>query len=427
MIQLTLKLRRSRWNAPIRTAIAVSFAVVAFTSPAAQAQQYRILHNFTGGADGQVPVGGLAIDSTGSIYGVTHGQEGTHGTVYQLKPHNGNWVLNTLYTFTGGNDGSTPVTVVLGPDGALYGSTAAGGQGDVGVIFRLQPPPTSCRTTSCPWNETVLYAFMPGGIDAANPAGQLTFDASGAIYGTTEAGGGDLSCFGIGCGAIFKLTPSGGQWTESVLYGFQQSGTAGWMPLSGVVLDSSGNLYGTAFDGPGSDCGGFGCGTVYELTSSGNNQTLYRFELDGGIGGTNPQAGVTFDDFGNLLGATIRLGSQRGGTVFELSSSGRGRNFSVLESLYSNGGYGPVWDLTMDQSGNFYGTTESDGPNQDGFLFKLTPTDGGYQYTDLYSFQGGNDGSGPEGGVVVDAAGNVYGTTAFGGSDSRGTIWEFTP
>jgi len=430
MIQLNFSLRLSRLHrtAAMRAAITVLSGVVICASPTLYAQQYSVLHSFTGGADGSIPLGGMAIDATGTIYGVTNGELGSHGTVYRLNPHNGGFVLNTLYTFTGGNDGSTPVTVIIGPDGALYGSTGGGGQSGLGVIFRLQPPPTFCATVSCPWTETVLYNFMPGGIDAAYPAGQLAFDASGALYGTGESGGGDLTCGpNLGCGAIFKLTRSGNQWTESVLYGFQQNGVAGYLPLSGVTLDASGNLYGTtAAGGPNTGCtNGYGCGTAYELTASGSIKALYGF--NGSTSGGKPLAGLTFDHSGNLLGATFEGGSQLGGTVFELSPAGNNWNFNLVYSLYSNGGYGPFWNLTMDPAGNFYGTTSTDGPAQAGNVFQLTPTDGGWQYNDIHNFQQDNNGWDPEGGVVVDAAGNVYGTTAFGGSDSRGTIWEITP
>ena len=429
MIRLNLNLHRPRWNVRAAcVAATICFALVAFTSLAAYAQQYRVLHSFSNGADGAIPLGGMAIDATGTIYGVTHGELGTVGTVFRVKPHNGSWIFETLYTFSGGADGSTPATVVFGPDGALYGSTQSGGQGEGGVIFRLRPPPTPCKAVLCPWTETVLYSFVPDGVDASTPAGQLTFDASGAIYGTTLSGGGDPSCDG-GCGAVFKLTPSGGHWTESVVYGFQRSGAAGWVPYSGVIVDSSGNLYGTTYDGPGTGCGGFGCGTVYELTPSGsgwNEQTLHRFQ--GSADGAQPIAGVVFDRSGNLLGATSEAGSGAGGTLFEISPSGGNRNFTLLQSLPSDNGSpcGPPWSLTMDQAGNFYGVTGCD-TAPGGNAFKLTPSQGGWQYTDLHDFPEGNGGWDPWGGVVIDAAGNVYGTTEFGGNYSRGTVWEITP
>src|SRR5262249_20111577 len=161
--------------------------------------------------------------------------------------------------------------------------------------------------------------------------------------GTTETGGGDPTCYARGgCGTVFKLTHSGGQWTESVLYGFTRNGPAGWIPLGGVVLDASGNIYGTSNIGAGG-CGGKGRGAVWELSFSGsqwNIQTLHSFQS--GLGGANPFAGVTFDTSGNLLGATADAGSSGGGTLFELSPTGSGWDFNLLYSFFGNGGLGPL-------------------------------------------------------------------------------------
>ena len=424
--------RLSGVRASIALAILLACAFLLSASTLVRAQQYSIIHNFTAGSDGFGPAGGMAIDSTGTIYGVTQANSLT-GTVYQLKPHNGSWVLNTLYTFTGGTDGGDPQTIIIGPDGALYGSAGYGGPGDCpfgdnlgcGYIFRLRPPATPCRTVSCPWTKTILYTFTGAGQDGAFPVGQIAFDAAGSLYGATSAGGGDLSCErGYGCGAIFKLTPSGGQWTESILYSFRLDGAAGWLPQAGVTLDAAGNLYGTTYDGPGTICGGYGCGTVYELTPSGSIQTLYRFE--GGDDGAQPTAGVTFDNSGDLFGTTSELGSQLGGTIFELIPGGSWR-LSVLYSFYSDGGYGPLWNMTWDGVSNFYGTTSDDGISQTGNVFQLARTNAGWQYTDLHDFLGGNDGAVPEGGVVVDATGNIYGSARFNGPSSHGVIWMITP
>ena len=416
----------------LRASIRIMAAVFALTIsavPALHAQLYRVLHNFSNQGDGAVPAGGVAIDATGTIYGVSRGDGETFGTVYRLQPHNGSYIFETLYTFTGGADGSSPQTVVLGPDGALYGSARYNGQGNAGVIFRVRPPATPCQTVLCPWKQTVIYSFRSDGVDAAAPTGQLTFDASGAIYGAASGGGGDPSCGG-GCGAIYKLTPSGGQWTESVVYGFQRSGAAGFAPLSGVILDSAGNLYGTTYDGPGTGCNGYGCGTVYELTPSASGwteQTLYRFNTY--ANGLHPLAGLTFDTSGDLIGATSDGGSDSAGTVFQLSQTGGGgMSFSLLESFSNPNGdpCGPPWNLTMDQSGNLYGVTACDTAGN-GNLFKLTRGQGTWQYTDLYDFRGGILGWYPWCGLVLDAAGKIYGSTEFGGTFSHGTVWQFTP
>lgn len=406
----------------------------------AQAQTYTVLHNFSGGGDGADPAGGLTIDSGGNLYGVTELGALGYGTVYKLK--HGTWLLTTLYKFTGGPDGAYPNGVVFGLNGTLYGNAHGGGlqrcYGDsgnpgCGVVFNLRPPAATCRSTSCPWTETLLYSFMPGGVDAANPTGDPIFDQSGVLYGTTEFGGGVNCNSGAGCGTVFQLVNSGGHWTETLLYSFTNDGINGYRTYAGVVFDLSGNLYGTNYYGPGTGCpngsGDLGCGTVYELTPSGSGWTqtpLYVFPQDGSNGG-HPVAGVIFDSSGNLYGATAEYGGGGGGTVFQLTPSGGTWNFNLLKSFSGGSLCGPQWNLTMDQAGNLYGTTYCDGPNAFGNVFKLTPFNGGWTYSDLYDFTGGSDGGHPNGGLVLDPNGNIYGTASTGGTNGVGVVWEITP
>jgi uncharacterized repeat protein (TIGR03803 family) len=196
---------------------------------------HLILYCFTSGSDGSDPVGVLAFDSRGNIYGAT-GQGGSAnlGAVYRLTPGGVlGWTETVLYSFQGGSDGANPAAgVILDDAGNIYGTTSQGGSSGKGTVFKLTPQSNGT------WSETVLYSFQ-GGNDASSPNSSLSFDAAGDLYGT--AGGGAYNQ-----GTIFKLTPSnGGQWTERVVYAFT-GGLDGGQPSGGITFDASGNLYGTA-------------------------------------------------------------------------------------------------------------------------------------------------------------------------------------
>lgn len=386
---------------------------VVLIPPSAQAQTYKVLHNFTG-ADGENPSAGLTMDRAGNLYGTTiYGGAAASGTVFKLSHSGSSWVLNTLYSFTGGDDGGYPqARVIIGSDGSLYGTTSAGGYQGYGAVFNLRPQPSACKTALCPWSETVLYRFQ-GGSDGGVPTyGDLTFDAAGNIYGTT-LNGGLQSCNGATCGVVFKLTHSGGSWTESVLYSFT-GGNDGGNPYSGVIFDSAGDLYGTAYLG-----GASSLGTVYQLIPSGSGWTEKTL-TDFSGGGGSPIGGLTFDAQSNLYGTGFV-----GGTVFELMPSGGSWIYSLL---YVFGGFdGPFGSLTLDGAGNLYGTNATGGAYDLGFVFKLTPSNGRWTLTDLYDFTGGNDGGFPVSNAILDAKGNLYGTTFLGGTDNLGVVWEIAP
>lgn len=396
-------------------------AVVAL--PAAHAQTLTMLYNFTGRTDGGYPVAGLTMDRLGNLYGTasyggnTGGSPcygGGCGTVFKLEHIGSSWMLNRLYAFSG-PDGYVPqARVVFGPAGNLYGTTTYGGQSGAGVVFRLQPPAAACKTALCPWTETVLYSFS-GGTDGANPTyGDLVFDQAGNIYGTTPAGG-DPTCK---CGVVYELSPSNGGWTETVLHTFHERNGEGLYPYAGVVFDPTGNLYGTTVSSFSRY--GYGAGTIYELTPSQGGwieNLLYVFteEKDG----NEPYGGLIFDSSGNLYGVTSCL---TGGpcTVYELSPSNGGWTFSVLYTFNGNDVYeGSLAALTMDPAGNLYGTLAL--ANQ--AVFRLTPSGGQWTLTGFNfpgeGFQMGN--------VILDASGNVYTTAADGGNDSKGSVIEITP
>lgn len=168
------------------------FSVITFAAQSGQAQTFTVLHTFTGGDDGGTPYAGVTIGGSGTLYGTTYygGMDGD-GVVFELSCRASSWTLNPLHSFAGyPSDGSRPwAGVVIGPNGAIYGTTYGGGNANDGTVFELRPPPTACLTALCPWNETVLHSFQ-GWSDGAYPGyGNLIFDQAGNIYGTTSGGG----------------------------------------------------------------------------------------------------------------------------------------------------------------------------------------------------------------------------------------------
>jgi uncharacterized repeat protein (TIGR03803 family) len=414
-------------------ALALICALIMVAAQSAQAQTYSVLHSFSGLGDGDYPYAGLSIDRGGNLYGTAfYGGPGGScgmgcGTAFRLAQENSGWLFSQLYGFRGVNDGGNPYArVVVGPDGSLYGTTYGGGggscEGGCGTVFNLRPPQHATANTLGNWTETVLYRFT-GGSDGSMPAGaDLTFDAAGNIYGTTTAGG-TGNCQG-GCGTVYKLTQSGGGWTESVLHSFITEGGDGLRPWGGVIFDQSGNLYGTTNNGGTHDI----YGTVYRLTPSGSGWTesiLYNFQ--GASDGKYPYSGLIFDQAGNLYGTTCCGGTTGGGTAFELLRSSNWA-FSLV---YSFTGSGPFASLSMDAAGDLYGTTNEGGVSNFGAVFKLTPSENGWTYTSLYDFcpSGGPcpDGSFPLSTVVFDSEGNLYGTTSNGGMYDGGTAWKIIP
>jgi hypothetical protein len=264
-------------------------AMTLFTMKPAAAQTYTVLHVFTGAADGGTPKAGLTIDGRGNLYGTSSagGNTGSNchlisqnngcGTVFKISPAGSGSVFTSLYRFTGQADGAPPSSrVVFGPDGSLYGTALYAGDDSCalgsgcGVVYKLSPPSSFCRTVQCAWRERPIFTFQNYQTQGENPSGDLIFDSSGNIYGTTITGGNP--CYV--CGTVFELTPSsGGGWTETVIYSFP--GTTVYGPKSGVI-QLNGNLYGTATKG-GSD------GGVFALLSSGSTwteQDLYEFSFD---------------------------------------------------------------------------------------------------------------------------------------------------
>ena len=411
---------------PCRIALLFCFTLsLAVLANTAQAQTFSVLHNFTAGADGLGPEASITVGPGGVLYG-TAGGGGTYdnGTVFKLKQVNSDWVFSTLYEFTGGSDGGHPIGgVVIGPGGALYGTTQVGGADDDGVVYALTPPATFCRSLTCYWDETLLHTFT-GVPDGINPwVENLVFDSAGNIYGTTGNGG------EYDQGTVFELTPSGGGYTESILHNFG-NGYDGKYADAGVVLDAAGNVYGTTSSGgTGQGCD-FGCGTAYQLTPSGGSwqeNILVSFDygqanLEGGI---YPYSPLVFDSAGNLYGTTIYSGQiYLDGIVFKLAPSGGGYTPSLSYAFPSS--CQPYGGVTMDSAGNFFGVCTVTAGS--GSVFELTNCSQSCVMIDLHDFSG-RDGYMPYGAPTLDANGNLYGTTESGGTSRNcqlgcGTVWE---
>jgi uncharacterized repeat protein (TIGR03803 family) len=381
-----------------------------------QAQSFQVLYNFTGGFDGAIASSSLAIDNAGNLYGSTEGGGVGYGTIFELKKVNSSWVLVPKYAFTGTPDGRIPMySVIFGPDGTLYGSTYNGGSSDFGTLFRLRPSPNPCHSALCTWNKSLIFQFS--GSNGGSPVGGLVFDSNRDIIGTSYVGGG-----GCGSGTVYKLTTSGGSYSETVLHAYDCSiGGDGQWPMGGVTLDDHGNIYGVTSAG-----GQYGFGTIFRLVPSGSSwveQILYSFT--NGSDGNAPSGGLIFDHAGNLYGTTYKGGANGGGTVFELSPVGGGWTLNTLYSLSGFGGsYGSV---VMDSGGNIYGATYQDGIYGAGSVFKLQHGTGGWSYESLHDFTSGRDGGTIVGGITLDSQGNIYGATQNGGTSFSGVIFKITP
>ncbi len=310
--------------------------------------------------------------------------------------------------------------VIFDKSGNLYGVTSSGGVNGMGTVYELSP------TASGSWTAKVLHTFGQG-TDGQTPTGNLIMDSAGNLYGTTTYGGtGTCATTPVGCGTVFELIPgAGGVWTEKRLHSFK--GTDGNYPQSGVIIDASGNLYGTTQNG-----GAFGStftgGTAFELKLKAGTWGESVLRSFGSAGdGQFLFAGLTLDASGNLYGTTGSGGAVGSGIVFELVHGASGWTENILYS-FTDGGE-PFGNLIFDGSGNIYGTTAFGGPYGAGSTFELMPAGGGtYTESTLFNFQqNGFDGSETHGAVVMGASGNLYGTAEFGGIGGGGVVYELTP
>ena len=318
--------------------------------------------------------------------------------------------FKVVYSFTGTKDGGLPETqLVLDKFGNAYGSTAAGG--NPGCLYDL-----GCGTVfkvSPTGKETVLHRFT-GGTDGAGPYyTAMIRDAEGNLYGNTFYGGNPTCNYegAVGCGVIFKLDRHG---RYTVLHSFT-GGKDGADPEAGMVLDSVGNLYGTTYLGGSGSCNGSGCGVVFKLDRNGHETVLYRFT--GSTDGAFP-ADTTLirDSAGNIFGTTYGPVNSNYGTVFKLDTTGR----ETTLHAFSGGADGRYpTGLIRDVSGKLYGTTLEGGRFGYGTVFVLDQTG---RETVLYSFHGKGDGFYPLGDLVQDQVGNLYGVTRYGGDLPCNTV-----
>jgi len=394
-------------RASLPAVVIVCAGLLLAANPAA-GQAFTVLHAFSVEQSEQ-PSAGLAIDGSGALYGTTTytNAGGEDGQAFKMKQHGSGWLFTPLSNFPilGNIDPRGPLLVA--PDGALFGTLYFNyGCEFCGGVFQLYPPPTVPRTVLQLWNGQTLHDFS-GGSDGGNPSGALLRDQSGNLFGTTENGG-------IGLGTIYKLDHD--TWNETVVFA-PQGPTDGVMPLNGVISDDAGNLYGVFEVG-----GPNGAGVVYELSNSGNGWTeQHVYDFSGGSDGAEPVS-VVMDASGNLYGATSGGGTNHAGTMFKLTRSSGGWSLTTLYNFSGSAPCGVTGRLTL-SNGGLYGTTRCDGAYGYGSIFGLTSS--GYQ--DLHDFTNGDDGSYPNGDLVVDKQGNLYGTTFGGGSGGGGVVFEITP
>jgi uncharacterized repeat protein (TIGR03803 family) len=378
--------------------------------------------------DGAEPYGRMVFDSKGNLYGdLSIGGKATAknpypaGALFRLAPPAGakGWIQTVLYTFIGGADGAQPTGGLLADTaGNLYGTTFLGGADGDGTVFKLFKPATGKHF----WKKRILHSFT--GADGNQPFAGLVGDKNGNLYGVTTAGG------QFNQGAVFELTAK--TFVESVLYSFQ--GPEGTTPYGGLAIDSAGNLFGTTSTTNTAPY----AGSVFELSPPPAGQTVWSFTelhaFTGGADGGAPQGAMVASPGGNIFGATFGGTGMGNGTVFELSPSAgspTGYSYQVIFTFTGAQGSNPFGDLALDSAGKLWGTLlNSSDVNSSGGLFVLSPPadgDGTWVQYASYLFNGSTGGYSPYAGMVLDSAGNGYGTDFTGGNFDVGTVYKFVP
>ena len=389
--------------------VMISMAVSVLPFAQAEAKKLTVLAIFTK-ADGSLSQAGLLLDSAGNVYGTTSaGGSNNNGTVFELTPPGHGqtgWTDIVLANFNGSN-GATPwAGLIADKAGNLYGTTSSGGASGKGTVFELTPPAKGQTA----WTETILHSFNK--TDGRAPAGRLLFDAAGNLFGTTANGG------AADDGVAFELMPPAAgktAWTEKVLFVF--TGGNGRVPLTDLIADKAGNLYGTTEAGGASDLG-----TVFALTPPDAGQTAWTEAVLVSFNRSNgqfPSGGLIADETGNLYGTTLYGGANSTGTAFEVSPPAAGQTAWTETVLYSftTGVAIPNGDLVADKAGNLYGTASSGGQGKvGGSVFKLAPPAAGQTAWTESTLATMTKASGtePRAGLAADKAGDLFGTTSAG-------------
>jgi uncharacterized repeat protein (TIGR03803 family) len=396
------------------------FAGIALTAAplggAAAALSEQVLHSFcsqTNCTDGSHPYAGLIADGAGNLYGTS-----PDGCDFQFTPTDTGCTETVLC-----NGAVCPAPLgglVMDAAGNLYGTNSGGGNYHAGTVFELTP-----NQNHTAWAQTTLYNFCSQSncADGDSPYAGLIMDTAGNLYGTTNSGG------AYERGTVFRLAPSANGWTQSVLYSFCPQGGScpdGSLPQAGLVMDEAGNLYGRY--------GGNGSGVAFQLTL--NEKTTTWTERVLHTFSDEPTAPLIVDGAGNLYGTTT--GASGSGTVFRLSPGDPNWSYTLLHSFCQTfpclDGAVPYAGVIMDAAGNLYGTTRYGGANRSTTLcpspkvgcptaFALTPNKDRSVWTEtvLYSFcsqSSCTDGVQPNGGLLMDGAGNLFGTTVYGGNSA---------
>ncbi len=391
---------------PLVVAVAVALTTGTSSSAVASGNAFKVLYSFAGNGDAAYPYAGLITDKAGNLYGTTiQGGANGDGTIFEITPSG---TESILHSFTGGADGSQPHgPVIMDKDGNLYGATTYAGAGGAGVVFKIAPDGT----------YTVLHSFNKNDANGGYPMGGVIRDKRGDLYGTTQNFGANNQ------GVVFKIKPNG---VYTVLHAFGSFSGDGGTPGGGNLLrDAAGNLYGATNTG-----GTYNLGTVFKLAPDGTETILHSFTWFGADGNL-PNGDLIMDKSGNLYGTAAGGDGDSyyaEGEVFKITSDG---DFKVLHDFTGgNGtgdGQGPDGGLFLDIDGNLFGTTCSGGKTGSdgaGTIFEISA--GGVENV-VYSFTGGSDGYCPTGSLIKDGLtqrGYFFGTASNGGGSGGGTVFE---
>jgi uncharacterized repeat protein (TIGR03803 family) len=380
---------RQSVSAIARAAMA-ALSIAAACANTAQAATFTVLHQFDG-RHGATPIGDLAIDAAGNVYGsASEGGRYGHGMLFQYLAQGG---FRTIYNFRGGTDGAVPVGgLLVGTDGNLYGTTSAGGPADAGTVFEMDAS-----------GHYHVIAALDGAAQGRNVQAGLAQDAAGNLYGAAMQGGDALYQFGT----VFRVDPASGAITT--LHTF--NGDDGALPMA-TPLISNGMLHGTGWGG-----------TVYAMGMDGSTYTRlgYAFSEDGLFA-----AGQTADANGNYWGVAMAGSATDTGDLYRIDAN---QNFSWVfdfdDEDYRTGA-NPTGTMVFGNDGRLYGTTRRGGPGdcRCGTVFAFDTATGTLETIHAFTYA---DGAEPWAGLVKDAAGNLYGVTQEGGKHGKGTLFRVTP